>query len=250
MNSPEQLQRPQGSPAQPRGQGFIAATNWKRAGDSDCRAARETVTRPDSAARALRARGAATRTFVEELLHPPCASEFRPAWAANRRRPAPRRWTCGAAREAVAANAAGRYRCAAAKAMAAHSSASSSPSGGNGKREASSVLPLPRRADHQQVMRAGRRHFQRAACGWSWPRTSARSGELSGIWWGGCGSTRGSSCSPRRRTHVQQRGRHAYVTMPTHAGLGGVGPGSTMPRSPRRSVITAGNAPRTALARP
>ena len=35
-----QRQRPEGSPAQPQGQGFIAATSWKRAGNSQCAAAR------------------------------------------------------------------------------------------------------------------------------------------------------------------------------------------------------------------
>ena len=43
-----QRHRPEASPAQPHGHGFIAATNWKRAGKSHCRAARDTVTVPDS----------------------------------------------------------------------------------------------------------------------------------------------------------------------------------------------------------
>ena len=37
-----------GITGQPQGQGFIAATSWKRAGNSHCRAAREMVTWPDS----------------------------------------------------------------------------------------------------------------------------------------------------------------------------------------------------------
>ena len=41
MRSGVQRQRPAGEPQWPQGQGFIAATSWKRAGNCDWRAARE-----------------------------------------------------------------------------------------------------------------------------------------------------------------------------------------------------------------
>lgn len=128
-------------------QGFIAATSWKRAGNSHCRAAREMVTTPDSSGsrRTSSARrshsGSSSRNRT-----PLCASEISPGRGSA---PPPTSATalavwCGLRKGRLRQRVGSRPR-PLIDAMAAVSSASASLASGStpGRREASRVLPQP-----------------------------------------------------------------------------------------------------------
>jgi hypothetical protein len=86
-----------GCPSQPQGQGFIAATSWKRAGKSAWPAAREIVIGPIRAAgAALPARAGRIPAARRGIARRNAPARFRPDAACCSRRPAPRPSSCGA----------------------------------------------------------------------------------------------------------------------------------------------------------
>ena len=206
-----QRHREDGSPAQPQGHGFIAATSWKRAGNSALRPARATVMRPDSSgSRSTSSTARCHSGSSSRNSTPLCASEISPGRGglpppASAAALAP--W-CGA-RHGRCRHSRGSKPRPLIEATAAVSSASASVASGSrpGRRDASRVLPQPggplisRWWPPAAAISSARR-------AWAWPRTSAMSGADAGA---AAGSSppcaRGNAVVPPSPAQVSSRVR-------------------------------------------
>ena len=232
----------------------MAAISWKLAGNSLCRAARDTMTRPDSigwrrVSSACRDHSASSSRKSTPL----CASETSP----GRGLPPP----------PISATALARWcgllygRCRQRERsrpwpltewMAAVSSASVSSGSGSspGRREASRVLPQPggpMKSNACAPAAATSSARRAAAC----PRTSARSG------YRGVASARssmlasGSVASPRRCAQTSSRVRATYARPPlARAASAPLPAGTTSGRPSRAAARAAGSTPSTGFSSP
>ena len=247
-----QRQRPDGSPAQPQGQGFIAAISWKRAGNSHCRAAREIVTRPDSSgsrrtSSALRDHsGNSSRNST-----PWCASEISPGRGTE---PPPASATALAVWCGLRNGRDPQRRASAPRppteAMAATCRRSSSTSAGStpGRREASRVLPQPGGpTSNRWCSPAAAISSARRAC--AWPQTSARSGTGSGGH--DSASACGSSTRPDSAAHTCSRVRALRTSLfAASAASPPLANGTTIRLPSRAAASAAGKLPSIARTSP
>ena len=181
MRSGGQRQRPRGSPRCPHGHGFIAATSWNRAGNSACRAARDSTMWPalERLAQHLEHVAVELRQLVEEQHAVVRQRDLARPRTRRRRRPARRPTPCGAAREtAAAASRRAGSRAATSERIAADLERLvlvESAAGVPGSRCASMLLPVPGGPISSRLCSpaAAISSARRAP---AWPRTSARSG--------------------------------------------------------------------------
>lgn len=229
-------------------QGFIAATSWKRAGNSAWCAAREIVMRPDSSGSRSTSSTARFHSVSSSRKSTPwCASETSPGRGGL---PPPARATleavwCGA-RKGRWRQRAGSMPRPSTEATEATSSASASASSGRipGKRLASMVLPLPGGPLISRLWApAAATSSARRAC--NWPRTSARSGAVSRAA-GAATVQAGSAARPHRCAATSSSERAASARpAPTSAASPALASGTTGVRPCSSARSTAGSAPRT-----